>query len=218
MIDRPADGGLQRLTMAELTTRADRLAHSARRTLLGITGPPGAGKSTVAARLLASVQVPAALVPMDGFHLSKQELSALGRLDRMGAPDTFDATGFVELIKRLRTLPDTGIEAPAFDRDSESSVPHAIPITPDAQLVIVEGNYLLLDRRPWASLRDLLDEVWYVDLDAVERRDRLIARHIAYGKTPDAARAWSLGPDEANARLIAGTRHRADVVFRAQPA
>jgi pantothenate kinase len=213
MIDRQAYRGAQRLTIAELTARADRLIRPDRRTLLGITGPPGAGKSTVAAALHESVRGPAALLPMDAFHLSQNELSALGRLNRMGAPDTFDATGFVNLVERLRTRPDTRIAAPTFDRDSESSIPHAIEITPEDRLVLVEGNYLLLDDTPWSSLRDLLDEVWYVDLDEPERLERLIARHVAYGKTPDAAREWSLGPDEANAQLITATREHADLII-----
>jgi pantothenate kinase len=216
MIDRSADGDIQSLTTAELTRRADQTAHPGRRKLLGITGPPGAGKSTLAAALQASVLSPAVLVPMDGFHRSKGDLEARGMLDRMGAPDTFDAVGFVELIATLRSEPGNAILAPAFDRDTESPVPDAIRIEPETRLVIVEGNYLLLSDEPWSALSDLLDEVWYVDIDDSVRLQRLVSRHIAYGKTPDAARKWSLGPDETNAELIAATRRRADLIVSLQ--
>ncbi len=210
----------------ELLRRAARLSGSGRR-LLGITGAPGAGKSTLAHALVraltdgTAVRPPrAVLVPMDGFHLAQAELERLGRADRKGAPDTFDAAGFVALLVRLRAPSVPGADgadletvyAPTFDRTLEEPVAGAIPVPADVPLVVVEGNYLLHDAGPWARVAGLLDECWYLDPDRGTRLDRLIARHEAHGRAPGAARAWAIGPDERNAELIARTRDRATLV------
>jgi pantothenate kinase len=182
-----------------------------RRILLGITGPPGAGKSTIAGRLVAELTdagVRAVLVPMDGFHLPQATLVRLGRRDRMGAPDTFDADAFVALLTRLRSAAPAS--APAFDRVTEEAVPDAIEIPADTEIVVTEGNYLLADSAGWERVAPLLDAVWYVDLDDETRLERLVARHVAFGKSPDAATAWANGPDAENAGFISRTRDRAD--------
>lgn len=184
------------------------------RRLLGITGAPGAGKSTLAAALVDALGPETALVPMDGFHLAQAELCRLGRSDRKGAIDTFDADGFVSLLCRLRVERSTVVYAPEFRRDIEEPVAGAIPVPPEASLIITEGNYLLADTGDWARARDLLDEVWYLEVDEAVRMDRLTARHVAYGRSPERARAWAYGTDQRNADLIAGTRHRADLVVR----
>ena len=196
------------------------LADTGRRRLLGIAGPPGAGKSTLAAAVVAALPGRAVLVPMDGFHLAQTELERLGRADRKGAPDTFDAAGFVALLRRLRDQRpardggDDVVYAPAFDRALEEPVAGSIPVTPDVPLVVVEGNYLLHDDGAWAGVAPLLDACWYVDVDEGLRLDRLTARHAAFGKTPEAARAWALGPDQRNAELVARGRGRATAVVR----
>jgi pantothenate kinase len=175
------------------------------RVLVGIAGAPGTGKSTFAARLAA--RVGGTVLPMDGFHLPPARLVELGRRERMGAPDTFDVDGFVALLRALRT--GERVEAPGFDREAEEPVPEAIAIEPDARILIVEGNYLL----HWEAVPPLLDASVFVHLDDDTRRERLIARHIAFGKTPEAARAWALGPDEANALLIAPGAARATLAL-----
>ncbi|PZG00521.1 nucleoside/nucleotide kinase family protein [Micromonospora deserti] len=198
----------------ELVARARALADAGPRQLLGIAGAPGAGKSTLAEQVVAAVGPVARLVPMDGFHLAQAELRRLGRAERKGAADTFDANGYVSLLRRLRRLEPTSVYAPAFRRDLEEPVAGAIEVPPEVRLVVTEGNYLLLPEFPWDEVRPLLHEAWFLDLDAELRVRRLTARHEAYGRPPALARAWALGTDEANAALVAGTARHADLVVR----
>ncbi|MFI2223171.1 nucleoside/nucleotide kinase family protein [Streptomyces fradiae] len=198
-----------------LTARARRLAVPGARRLLGLAGPPGAGKSTLAARLVEGLDGLAVLVPMDGFHLAGAELDRLGRAERKGAPDTFDAAGYRALLARLRAAePGVTVYAPAFDRALEEPVAGSVPVPPDVPLVVTEGNYLLHDDPAWAPVRPLLDEVWYVDTDDALRVRRLVDRHVRYGRDRAAAERWVRESDEANARLVAPGRARADLVVR----
>lgn len=194
--------------------RLDRLLASGRRAVLGIAGPPGSGKSTLAEALLEHAGARAAIVPMDGFHLANAELGRLGRAARKGAEDTFDAAGYVHLLRRLKAQgADEVVYAPAFHRDIEQAVAGEIGVLPSTQLIITEGNYLLLDRAPWSGVLPLLDEAWYVDVDPVLRRQRLVARHVRYGRTQAQAEAWVRDSDERNAELIESTRPRAHLMF-----
>ncbi|WP_418959698.1 nucleoside/nucleotide kinase family protein [Streptomyces tritici] len=197
----------------ELVARARRLAAPGGRRILGLAGPPGAGKSTLAARLVARLDGHAVLVPMDGFHLAQAELRRLGRTERKGAPDTFDAAGYAHLLTRLRAPePGVTVHAPAFDRSLEEPVAGAIPVPDGVPLVVTEGNYLLHDEGDWAAVRALLDEVWYLDLDDRRRVPRLVERHVRFGKDRARAERWVRDSDEANARLVARGRHRAHLV------
>ncbi|MEU4640269.1 nucleoside/nucleotide kinase family protein [Micromonospora sp. NPDC023814] len=198
----------------ELVARARALADAGPRQLLGIAGAPGAGKSTLAERIVEAVGPAARLVPMDGFHLAQAELHRLGRAERKGAVDTFDANGYVSMLRRLRRLEPTAVYAPAFRRDLEEPVAGGIEVPPSVRLVVTEGNYLLLGAPPWDEVRSLLHEVWFLDLDVELRLRRLTARHQAYGRSAEQARAWATGSDEANAALVAGTAHAADLVVR----
>lgn len=220
-----------------LVDRARRLAAAGPRRMLGLTGAPAAGKSTVAAAVVAALSgasasggaaaaapdlaeplAPAAvLVPMDGFHLAEAELHRLGRHARKGAIDTFDAAGFVSLLRRLRDPGPDPVYAPRFDRHLEEAIAGAIPVPPEVPLVVTEGNYLLAEAGPWAVVRELLDEVWFLELDEPVRLDRLTARHIAHGRPPAVAAARARGTDQRNAELIATTRHRADLIVLATP-
>ncbi len=155
-------------------------------------------------------------LPMDGFHLAGAELTRLGLRACKGAPQTFDGAGFVALLRRLRNPePEVVVYAPAFDRALEEPIADAIPIGPLTRLVVVEGNYLLLDEEPWAAVRGLLDEAWFVECDDRHRVERLVARHATFGKSSDEARRWALGSDQHNADLITPTRSRADLTVRA---
>ena len=201
-------GGLQ-----GLLERARALAQPGQRGILGICGAPGSGKSTLAEALAVALGSMAALVPMDGFHLANSELIRLGRRDRKGAIDTFDGEGYVAMLRRLRAADEPTVYAPEFRREIEEAIAGAIAVPRQVPLIITEGNYLLSDAEPWSVIRGLLDEAWYVDPGEALRQERLIARHIAFGKAPDLARAWSLGPDQRNAEMIAGTSGRADLII-----
>jgi pantothenate kinase len=190
------------------------LARPGRRPLIGIAGPPGAGKSTLAERLVTAVGPAAAWVPMDGFHLADAALDRLGLRARMGAPETFDGWGYLALLRRLAVETDHPVWAPGFERTLEQPVAGSIPVDPEVRLVITEGNYLLLDRPPWPQVRAALSEVWYVEADAGVRLERLLARHVEFGKSPAEARAWVAAVDEPNARLVERRRDAADLVVR----
>ncbi|GAA2926740.1 nucleoside/nucleotide kinase family protein [Streptomyces argenteolus] len=201
--------------LTELTARARRLAVPGTRRILGIAGAPGAGKSTLAARLVGSLEGRAVLVPMDGFHLAGAELDRLGRSGRKGAPDTFDAAGYAALLRRLRHPEGPGpVYAPTFDRSLEEPIAGAVPVPPDTPLVVTEGNYLLLDEGPWAPVRGLLDEVWFLDPEPDLRVRRLVERHVRFGKPRPQAECWVAASDEPNARLVERGRDLADLVVR----
>jgi pantothenate kinase len=172
--------------------------------LLGITGAPGAGKTTVATALGLPV------VPMDGFHYADVELVRRGLLDRKGAPETFDAEGYAALLRRVRAG-EEDVVAPMFERDLEQPLAGAIPV-PATGTVVTEGNYLLLDESRWRAVRAEIDLVWHVVVDDAVRVERLVARHVRFGKTPDQARAWVAQVDRANAERVEAARERADLV------
>src|SRR6185437_3295126 len=189
----------------QLLERARALADRPGRAILGITGPPAAGKTTLAQRLQEELGAAAAYVPLDGFHLAHQLLVENGLVERKGAPDTFDAAGYVALLRRLRDPAEGVVYAPKFVREIEDSIANAIPVQPDVPLVITEGNYLLVPSRPWADVAGLLDEVWYLDLPEEVRLQRLISRHMAFGRDATEARSRATGPDQQNAVLIDAT-------------
>ena len=182
------------------------------RRIIGVTGAPGVGKTTYAVGLVAASEVPAAYLPMDGFHLADVTLTALGRRDRKGAPDTFDAWGYAALLRRVREERDHVVYAPGFERDLEQPIAGAVAVPPEAELVVTEGNYLLLDAPEWRAVRAQLDEVVFLVTDEDTRIRRLVARHVEFGKSQAEAEAWVARVDEANASLVAATARRADRV------
>jgi pantothenate kinase len=205
---------VEEVGLQQLVSDTAALAGSSERVILGIAGAPGAGKSTVAEALVAALGTSAVLVGLDGFHLANSELIRLDRLSRKGSPDTFDAAGYVSLLRRLRSREDSVVYAPRFDRDLEESIGSAVAVPAEVPLVVTEGNYLLVDDEHWGPVRQLLDACWYVDPGDETRLGRLVARHERYGRSPAEARDRSYGSDQRNAELIQATRGRADRVIR----
>ncbi|HEX2856650.1 MAG TPA: nucleoside/nucleotide kinase family protein [Propionibacteriaceae bacterium] len=204
------------MSLDELVDAACALAPGSGRAILGVAGVPGAGKSTLAELLVDAIGRErgvgwVAHVPMDGFHLADVQLERLGVRQRKGAPETFDPAGYAALLRRLRTETDRPVYAPGFERTLEQPIAGAMVVEPAARLVVTEGNYLLLDRPEWRAVRDQIDEVWYVDGGDDVRMERLVARHVAFGKTPEEAAAWVERVDVANGRLIEASRDRADL-------
>jgi pantothenate kinase len=206
------------LTTSELVSRAAELAARGQRTLLGITGAPGAGKSTLASAILSALGAQAAVVGMDGFHLAQHTLVRLGREQRKGAPDTFDSFGYATLLRRLRNNTDPVVYAPLFRRDLEEPIANSVPVDRAVPLVITEGNYLLLESDGWGDACRQLHQLWFLEVEDDERIERLIRRHQEFGKSPQAARAWATGSDQRNALIVQAARHRADLVVRVLPA
>lgn len=203
------------LTFRQLADRARTLASRGERAILGITGAPGAGKSTLAEQIVAELGPElAVLVPMDGFHLANAVLDDLGRHARKGAEDTFDAWGYVSLMQRIRDQQEDIVYAPHFRRDLEEPIGSAIQVLPRTPLVVTEGNYLLLDQQPWPQARGAIDEVWFLAPTENQRLQQLIERHERFGRSPEEARERSLGSDQRNAEVISATATRADLVLR----
>ena len=150
---------------------------------------------------------------MDGFHLSNAELARLGHTSRKGAPETFDAYGFVALLRRLRVANEPTVYAPAYSRTLHESIGGVVPVDSTVGLIVVEGNYLLLSAEPWDQVAALLDLVIYLDTPTGVRLPSLMRRQRSRGLDREAAHDWVHRSDEVNAELIARTRDRATVVL-----
>ncbi|MEO7061251.1 MAG: nucleoside/nucleotide kinase family protein [Lapillicoccus sp.] len=217
----PSAALLDPAVLAPLVARAGGLVRDGRRAVLGIAGAPGAGKTTLAEAIVAALLLDppeglghdgVAHLPMDGFHLADVQLDRLGLRDRKGAPETFDGGGYLAALDRVRRETNRTVYVPGFERELEQPIAAAVAIGPGARLVVTEGNYLLLDGEPWSGVRALLDEVWFVDVSDELRQRRLVTRHLEFGKAAEDARAWAIGPDQANADRVLAARDRADLV------
>ena len=207
-----AGSSISLTSLDEVITRAKSLITGERK-IVGLIGKPGAGKSTLSAKLIEHLGAQAAILNMDGYHLSNLALRELGRADRKGAPDTFDALGFTAILKRVKNQVDQDIYFPVFDRSIEESIAAQGVITPEVKLVITEGNYLLHNENNWGGVKELLDESWFIEVDDQIRIGRLVNRHHKFGKSKADAHSWATGSDENNARIVAQTRELADVII-----
>lgn len=201
-----------------LIDQVDKLG-AGQRFLLGIVGYPGSGKSTVSHLLVESVNNKkqnkiAEAVPMDGFHLSNEELEDKNLLPLKGIPESFNANGFLSLLRSLRQHTNAQVFCPLFDRSREISVENALIIEPEHKLCVVEGNYLLLEKKPWNECRQYFDQVWFIDSSFDEILPRLLQRHIEGGRTPEGARAKVESTDLPNARLVEAGKVLADRIIR----
>jgi pantothenate kinase len=192
--------------------RVQGLIDTGARWLIGIVAPPGAGKSTFSEALVRTFPGACCVVPMDGFHLANSELERLGRRSRKGAPDTFDADGYVHLLRRLRASGSGEVVyAPDYRRELEEGIAGAIAVDTRIPLIFTEGNYLLLEEAGWGAVRQELDEVWYLDVDDAVREQRLLERHMRFGRSREDSLQWIAQTDAPNAVRIARTRALADV-------
>lgn len=161
------------------------LAGGPGRRILGLAGGPGVGKSTLASELVAAVQRTrpghAAYVPMDGFHMRHAKLVELGIEHQKGMPHTFEAVAFVEFLRELRGARGKTATGPGYSRKIEDVVDGATVVGGDASLIVVEGNYLLLDDGAWQHVRPLLDLAVFLDLPRALVRERLLRRHAREG-------------------------------------
>jgi pantothenate kinase len=204
---------------ADLLARdAIALVGDSSRAILGIAGSPGAGKSTLVDVLVAAIRAIkgddwVAHIPVDGFHLADAQLDRIGARGRKGAPDTFDAAGYAHVLERVKAEVDDPVYVPGFERTLEQPLAAALVVLPSARLVVTEGNYLLLDRPHWARARLAMDAVWFVVSEEATRVERLLARHIQFGKTANEAQVWIADTDQRNAELVAGTVAGADRVI-----
>jgi pantothenate kinase len=194
------------------------LAAAGRRVILGLAGPPGAGKSTLAVAIVSNAQARmgeewAAYLPMDGYHLSNAQLARLGLLDRKGAPATFDADGYAAMLSRVASDDERDIYVPDYDRALHEPIAarHLVPAA--ARLVVTEGNYLAVDEPRWRAARRWIGHLWYVDAADALREERLVARQLRGGRGEAAARDWVSRSDRPNGELVKRSRDNADLVI-----
>ena len=181
--------------------------------VLAIIGPPGSGKSTLAAEMSENLSIPHVVIPMDGFHYPQAKLFSLGLRDRMGAPDTFDTDSLAAKLTLVKMGSPT-VLFPTFDRHIEEPIEDSIPVGPAHEVVILEGNYLLLSDERWHPVGDHLDLCVYVDIPEAVRLSRLVKRHVDHGKSLEDATAWVERVDNANAAVIARSATRAHAIYR----
>ncbi len=205
------------MTAADLSPLINRildLPTGDRRNLIALAGAPASGKSTLAERLTAALktcgQLPA-LVPMDGFHLDNKILQERGLQARKGAPETFDAGGFVQLVRRLGT--ESEVFVPLFDRRRDIAIAGAARVGPEHRIVILEGNYLLFDEEPWSQLKNHWDLSIRLDVPIVELEARLIQRWRDQGMGEASAMRRAQDNDIPNARRIIKKALPADMMF-----
>ena len=183
------------------------------RILIGIVGKPGAGKSTLVDTI--KIQFPSdevSIISQDGYHLSNEILNDIGARDRKGAPDTFDQKRFIKLLQQVKSASED-VLFPIFHREIEASIEDEGVVPSTARVVVVEGNYLLSTEFGWDEVAELLDHSFYIEIDDEIRLQRLIERHVRYGKSVKEAKDWAMGTDEVNAKFIESARDRATEII-----
>lgn len=199
--------------LADAAVRLIPTAPGADRVVLGLAGPPGAGKSTLASRLVRAIEQrvgpgSASYLPLDGFHLSNAQLKRIGRLHRKGAVDTFDVWGYANTLARAIAEADRDVFVPDYDRTLQEPVAARHVVQPGTRIIVTEGNYLALDEPGWADAYALMNEVWYVHASDRVRDERLTRRQRRGGRSPNEAMAWVAGSDRPNGELVKRSKSR----------
>ena len=174
------------------------------RFIIAIAGPPGAGKSTLSEQLVTMLKTRSRhsrIISMDGFHLENSTLKRLGLFDKKGSPTTFDVPAFIQVMKRLAAY-ESDVAIPKFDRKKDISIERASIVSTQDKILIVEGNYLLLNDEQWVELQDIWDETVFINpgMDILEKR--LIDRWLSYGMDNESAKNRAFGNDIPNAKNI----------------
>ncbi|WP_018690431.1 hypothetical protein [Ahrensia kielensis] len=194
-----------------------KICKSDRRLIIAVAGPPAAGKSTLAERLVDDLNSTergrAALVPMDGFHLDNAQLDKMGLRHRKGAPETFDAVGFVKLVSQISEK-QSEIYYPTFDRTVDAVIPEAQALSLETQIVVIEGNYLLINEQPWSNVIPFLDLTIFVRPNLETLKERLIERWREHGFGENAALDKAMGNDIPNALYVLEKSKAADLEFK----
>ncbi|MEI4483765.1 MULTISPECIES: nucleoside/nucleotide kinase family protein [unclassified Phyllobacterium] len=211
------DDRQEAVTSEDLVSAILARAADTKRLVVAIAGPPGAGKSTVSATLCAAINArdpdAAVVVPMDGFHLDNAILDARDMRKRKGSPPTFDCAGFEVMLRRLREGGED-IVIPLFDRKLDLARAGADIVKADQRILLVEGNYLLLDQAPWNRLEPLFDMTVFLQVDRLELENRLVQRWLGFGYNVGSAQARALSNDMPNADLVLEHSRPADFILK----
>ena len=192
------------MKVGDLVDHIIRRSEGSQRFIIAVAGPPGAGKSTLSKQLVQMLKtrsIQSCIISMDGFHLENSILKRLGLLDRKGSPTTFDVPAFIQVMKRLAAY-ESDVAIPKFDRKKDISIERASIVSTQDKILIVEGNYLLLNDEQWVELQDIWDETVFINpgMDVLEKR--LIDRWLSYGMDNESAKNRAFGNDIPNAKNI----------------
>lgn len=200
-----------------LIDKAQQAANDHKRFVLGIVGIPASGKSSLTVQLMEYIEAiapsEAALLPMDGYHLTNHKLDELGLRDRKGSPHTFDAEGYVQAIEAVKPA-GVSLSFPVYDRAIHDPKPDAGQIESSHQLIVTEGNYLLLDQPPWDRLGQVINECWWLDTPTEQAKEWMIKRHVQGGRTEEDARSHYEHSDAANTQLILEHSREPDLIIQ----
>jgi len=200
----------------DLVDHIIRRSDSSQRFIIAIAGPPGSGKSTLSEQLVEMLKtrsIQSHIISLDGFHLENSILKRLGLLDRKGSPSTFDVPAFIQVMKRLAAY-ESDVAIPKFDRKKDISIERASIVSTKDRILIVEGNYLLLNNKQWAELQDIWDETVFINPGMGVLKKRLIDRWLFYGMDNESAQNRAFRNDIPNAKNVIENSLPANILIK----